>query len=289
MPLVQALPLYAAWLVARRLAPRTQAEYLRTAAEFVAFLYAPPQVATPRDLVIARLDAFVAALALRGLRPSARRRAVAVVRSFVTFLATAGALPRNPALTLVPPAREPRAVRVLSIDERQRLEHASIGVPRDAALLAVFLHTGLRISEVARLRLGDLTLPRDLFDPPAGILTVHGRGHLERAIPLDAGVCTALLRYRAERSPSASDILFLSQRGRPMTVRGIRFIVMRALAEAGVSGVSVRAFRHSFAVQELQEGVDERVVQSELGHASLDTTRAYWPIAQALTTRESID
>ena len=148
---------------------------------------------------------------------------------------------------------------------------------RDRAIVETAYAAGLRISELAGLRHGDLDLRH-------AELRVLGKGRKERAALLGRPAVEALDAYLREvrpilqeRSQSADPgFVFLNARGGPMGVRGVRLRIDRLVRLAGLpDGVSPHTLRHSFASHLLDGGADLRVVQELLGHSSLATTQLY--------------
>jgi site-specific recombinase XerD len=273
-----------AHMAACTFAVRTREEYARDLGEFVGFVAEHCGLHSPSAVDRSHLAAYLAYLGQRGLKRSTRRRKVAAVRSLFGFLHRSGSIAADPALRLIPPQRERHEPRVLTEPESQRLQRASAAVPRDAALIMLVSETGMRVSEVAALRLADLLLPSPRGREGAGSVRIHGRGHKQRALTLNAAAAHALRSYLAARPRVATDRVFVSKFRTPLTVRAIRTIVKKHLAAAGIvaDGTSVHTLRHSFATRQLCRGVSLRAVQEALGHASPDSTSIYVPLARRL-------
>jgi len=149
---------------------------------------------------------------------------------------------------------------------------------RDRAVLELAYAAGLRISELAAARIGDLDLER-------GELRVLGKGRKERMTLLGRPAQAALREYLDEGRPALVEragqepdppVLFLNAAGHPLGVRGLRYRIDRLVRLAGLpEGVGPHTLRHSFASHLLEGGADLRVVQELLGHASLSTTQVY--------------
>lgn len=231
------------------------------------------RVHAPRSLSIIHLEAYIVELEHRGMRAVSRRRAVAVVRSFAAYLAASGSLPTDIARSLIPPGRASEELTVLDSDDCRRVKAVARHEPRAAALIAVLLDGGLRISEAARLCIGDVTLARTLLDARVGSLQVRGHRHLARTVPLGTRACASLLPYLAERGHATDAPLFLSRRGRPLTVRGIRLVAMRCLAAAGIDHATVHTLRHTYAVRLLRAGAPHETARRILGHAPSTRSR----------------
>jgi site-specific recombinase XerD len=152
---------------------------------------------------------------------------------------------------------------------------------RDRAILLLMIDTGLRVSDVAAIRLGDLR--------PDGTLKVRGKGSKERIVPVGSTARTAMVRYLGHRGPGRPDeALFLGRRG-PLDARGIQHMVRRLKTRIGVVGrLSPHSLRHTFARSYLVNGGDVFSLQRILGHASLDMVKRYVALADIdLVTRHA--
>lgn len=151
---------------------------------------------------------------------------------------------------------------------------------RDRAMLETLYATGLRVSELVNLR-------RSQLDEVSGLVRVVGKGDKERLVPLGEEALAWIARYLTHTRPfkgsgTATDTLFLSNRGRSMTRQTFWRLVRRYARIAGLgSEPSPHTLRHAFATHLLNHGADLRAVQMLLGHASLSTTQIYTYVAQA--------
>jgi integrase/recombinase XerC/integrase/recombinase XerD len=165
---------------------------------------------------------------------------------------------------LIAPFSDPELRSLLALaDEQER------------ALALVLLDTGLRLSELASLRVGDVR--------PDGTLRVMGKGAKERIVPIGASARRALVRYLATRSAvAAGDPLFCGRWGRVLSERGIQLAIARLGRRAAVgTRCSPHTFRHTFAHGYLVNGGDVFSLQQILGHATLDMVRRYVSLSEA--------
>ncbi len=222
------------------------------------------------------LRQFAADQRAKGLSKVSVARRVAAVRSFFRFLHREGYLVSNPALGLTRPKQDRKLPAFLSVEEAVRLMEAPKGddlaACRDRAILETLYSTGLRVSELMSLRIGDV----DLI---GGSLRVIGKGRKERLVPVGSYSIQAIRRYLKVLEPG-QDLperpLFQNRFHGPLTDRSVRRILNRHLAQIGAaSRVSPHALRHSFATHLLDNGADLRSVQELLGHSSLTTTQVY--------------
>ncbi len=269
--------------VSRRLAANTVLAYERDLARLCAF--AKQRDRAPAALDRGDLEAFVRELMVSGLSPRSVARHVAGVRGFYRFLVLDGRLTASPADDVQAPRAWPALPRFLSLDEVDRLlDQPDTGTPaglRDRALLEVLYATGMRVSELVNLRVGDVNLDR-------GLLTCLGKGAKERMIPVGEAAAAWTRRYLASARPALlkrreSVHLFLNaRRGRALSRVGFWGIIKKYGRQAGLTReISPHTLRHSFATHLLERGADLRIIQTLLGHADLSTTQIYTHILDA--------
>jgi integrase/recombinase XerD len=137
------------------------------------------------------------------------------------------------------------------------------GKVRDIAIVYTLLHTGLRVSELVGLNMSDVEI-----NERSGSLTVrHGKGNVERIVPLSKEVRHHLSRYINQRN-SEQEALFLSFYNQRISVRAVQHIVKKY-------DIHPHMLRHTFARTLVSNGVDVPTVAELLGHASLETTMRY--------------
>ena len=232
----------------------------------------------------ATLRAFLQVLQERGYALASIRRVVACIKSFYKFLRLEGHVERA-AVDDLPRMKVPQVLpRFLEWEQVEKLIEAPLNHlsrarggwavrHRNHTLLMLFAATGIRASEAAGLRLGDLRL-----DDCAAI-RVFGKGSKERVIPLHDGAADVLKdyvnRWRPKLRPQ-SDHLFVTDEGTPLSRESFGFSVRRYARLAGLSQrVYPHILRHSFATAMVRNGCPLPVVQELLGHASIATTAIY--------------
>lgn len=257
----------------RRLSLNTLNAYRRDLAQFLGFCE-QQGIARVEELGRLELRRFLAYLEDEGLGRRSIARKASAVRGLLSDLTKRGVLASNPAAQLGSPKLPERLPR--AIPSRQ-LGSLLDGLPastpiemRDKALLEVLYGTGIRVSELAQLRLGD-------FD--TDFLTVVGKGDKTRAVPIGKPARQAVVTYLAHGRGQlalalAGDALWVGARGGPLDVRGIRRAVRSRAA------TFPHALRHSFATHLLEGGADLRSVQELLGHRDLATTQIYTAVSR---------
>lgn len=228
------------------------------------------------------LRGFLGELQRRGLARRTAARALSAVRALYRYLQIHHGLALNPARAM----RLPKLARRLPVhlDRDQtaalftrteaRAESGDFSALRDLAILELFYSSGLRLSELCGLSIGELDLLADQ-------VKVLGKGRKERLVPVGTRAVQALRRYLEAREavvarPRADRrAVFVSQRGRRLAPRSVQRLVQRMLEGAGAEGLRTHSLRHTFATHLLDAGADLRAVQELLGHASLSTTQIY--------------
>jgi integrase/recombinase XerD len=269
--------------VERRLADHTLESYSRDLQRLGAF-------ADCRKTALLQLDRrgledFVAGMMSDGLSPRSVARTVAGVRGFYRFAVLAQYLDVNPADDLRAPRAWPALPKFLGVKEVETLiSQPDVTTPRglrDRALIEVLYATGMRVSELIRLRAGDLNLE-------AGYLSCTGKGNKQRIVPIGDEAVRWIGRYILESRPAllkrrSSPWLFVNaKRGGGFSRVGVWKILKAYGRSAGLPRtLSPHVLRHSFATHLLEHGADLRAIQMMLGHADLSTTQIYTHVLEA--------
>jgi len=218
---------------------------------------------------------FVAVLHGRGLGGRTLARTLSAWRSFYRYLARDHAVVRNPFQGLRPPKAPKTLPKALSPDEAARLVDLRGDEPmtiRDRAMFELFYSSGLRLSELTGVKLGDI----DFQD---GTVRVTGKGSKTRVVPVGEFAQHALrdwLAARAELAAPGQLAIFINRRGLPVSARTVqRRLETWALRQGLTQHVHPHMLRHSFASHVLQSSGDLRAVQEMLGHASISSTQVY--------------
>jgi site-specific recombinase XerD len=247
----------------RKLAAKTQHDYIQRVKEFAAFLGRSPASASKEDVRRYQLH-----LSSSGARTPKINATVSALRFFFDVTLDRADLAKQ--TTFI---HEPRKVPVvLSPDEVRRMLEAAPGLKYKAALSVAYA-AGLRVSEVVALKVSDIDSKRML------IRVEQGKGGKDRNAMLSP-VLLELLREWWELSRSRGWLFPGRDPVQPMTTRQLTRACQMAAQTAEITKrVSPHTLRHSFATHLLEHGIDIRVIQVLLGHAKLDTTALYTRVA----------
>ncbi len=252
------------------------------------------QVGPDRDLAeveVAVLRKFVAWLRREGKQDTTVARKMSAVRSLMDFALRRGALESNPARSLSTPLKRKRLPKFLYTAQLETLlaapdANTALGL-RDRALLELLYATGLRVSELCSLEIGQLD-----FD--YGSLKVVGKRNKERAVFFGKQAARALEEYlqrgrpilaRASGKLEAPKALFLNRSGTPLSSRSVARALEKYCLQVGLeAGISPHTLRHTFATHLLEHGANLRAIQTLLGHENLSTTEIYTHV----TTRQML-
>lgn len=253
----------------RGLRSETQRDYIRFMRSFAAFLGRPPDTATAEDV-----RRFQVHQREHGVQPPTINCSVSALRFFFTVTVDRPDLSRRLVL-----ARYPRKLpTVLSVEEVGRLLEAAPGI-KYKAVLGTAYGAGLRVSEVAHLKVDDINSTRML------IRIEEGKGRKDRNAMLSPQLLELLRLWWREgkrrRVMLPHGWLFPGRSYTdPLSSRQINRAIHEAADAAGIrKRVTPHTLRHSFATHLLEQDVDIRVIQVLLGHAKLDTTALYARVA----------
>ena len=256
--------------VERGLADNTVESYARDLAGFARFVCEEGS-GEVESIDLGVVSAWQQSLWARGLSPRSATRHLSAVRGLMRFLVRESCRADDPSELAASAKLGRRLPRPLSIDEVLSLLAApDPSKPRglrDRAMLTLMYSSGLRVSELTRLKREDVDLSR-------GVLAALGKGGKRRLVPLGQVAMKHLEEYL--QGARATDLLFANARGKPYTRQAIWKMVARHANQAQLAGpVYPHRLRHSFATHLLAGGADLRSVQVLLGHANVATTEIY--------------
>lgn len=213
------------------------------------------------------IQAFLAKLQGEGYTPKSLSRKLNSTRTFYRYLKVNEYITDDPSLLVEHPKYELNPPRVLSPLEYRALRDAASVDPRIYAIIEILLQTGIRIGELANLRISDIN--------DSTLVIRAYEGHPQREVPLNRRAKDALKRYMEGRTKTDSDYVFVTKTGRPFLVRNIRDAVERYFKKAGIESVKINDLRHTFVAHHLQSGVSLTFLSKVLGHKRLSSTERY--------------
>lgn len=213
------------------------------------------------------LDAFLAKLTKNGYTPKSISRKLNSTRTFYRFLKVNEYVTDDPSLLVSHPRYELAPPRILTPMEYRALRDAARDDARMFAVIEILLQTGIRIGELANLRLTDIQ------NDTLRILAYEK--HEERLVPLNRPAKEALKRYLAIRPQTKEDRIFITKSGKPFLIRNIRTAVERYFRLAEIKDAKVNDLRHTFVAHHIKHGVSLVVLSKVLGHKRLSTTERY--------------
>lgn len=220
------------------------------------------------------IEAFMAKLLKKGYTPKSVSRKTNAAKTFFRFLKVNEYLTDDPALLVSHPKFETKPPRILSETEYRALRDAVRNDTRTYAIVELLIQTGIRIGELARLKLNDVILGKSGKAGEIRITTFNK--HLERTVPLNTRSKKALEAYLKElpKKDQAKNV-FITRTGKPLLVRNIRATIKRYLELAGIQDATVNDLRHTFIAHHLKRGASLVLVSKIAGHRRLSTTEKY--------------
>src|ERR1700690_1514722 len=286
----------------RNASPSTIGDYRCDIEQFRDFLTPPGESTMGLDQVDHKIiREFVSTLCDRRLEKASVARKLAALRSFFKFCVREHIAKQNPARLVSTPKLPKRLPRILTAEElngfldalargslrsvaRKKTKptaqselDATLILKRDRAILELLYGTGLRVSELAGLNVGNI-------DRAGQMVRVLGKGRKERVVPFGSKAQEALDAYwpvRAEiighpRMECDPEAVFVNYRGGRLTVRSVNVLFGKYARLCNIDwNLHPHSLRHAFATHLLADGADLRAIQDRLGHVSLSTTQRY--------------
>ena len=231
------------------------------------------------------VQSYLASKFEQGYKSRSSARLLSTLRRFYAWLLRDRRISEDPTRLL----ESPKAERPLPVSLNEAQVEDLLNAPdtgddigyRDRAMLELLYATGLRVSELVNLQLSQVSI-----EP--GVLRIMGKGNKERLVPVGEVALDWLAAYMRHVRPSllqnkssATNAVFVTQRGKAMTRQAFWYMIKRQAVHAGIDPVklSPHTLRHAFATHLLNHGADLRVVQMLLGHSDISTTQIYTHVA----------
>lgn len=236
------------------------------------------EVASWAQVENTHIRGYLAQMQQENITNTTRARNVAAMKSFFRFLYLEKYTAHNLGELLDTPRKEKVLPKYLTVEEVERLlnapDIATAKGCRDKAMLELLYASGMRVSELISLRVGDISFEM-------ACVRCFGKGSKERVIPLGQYALDALTQYIQVCRPQVAnnwqtDVLFLNKTGKGLTRQGFWKIIKQYGLETGITAdITPHVLRHSFATHLLSNGADLRAIQEMLGHADIATTQIY--------------
>ena len=215
------------------------------------------------------IDAFKADLAEKNYTTKSVSRKINSIKSFFSYIESQGLITENPSVGVSHPKYDIKPPRLLNKIEYRALRDTCREDLRMAAIVEILLQTGMRISELANLKISDI-------DGHTHQITIRAyESHPERIIPINQPAKEALDRYLTVRPKSANTNVFITKTGNSFLIRNIRSNLDRYFHLAGIEKAKVNDLRHTFIAQQLTSGSPLVYISKLVGHKRLSTTEKY--------------
>ena len=251
--------------------PSTILAYRADLEQLMTFLQQKEKV-LPEQVRTTDLEAFRDSLLAEKYTAKSVSRKLNAVKTFFRFLIDENQLTADVSVGVAHPKIEQSLPKFLSQLEYRALRDVVRADPRIAAIVEVILQTGLRISEVANLKMDYVSSDRVKIEAYAT--------QPERTVPFNRPAKEAMDNYLKIRPKTTSPYVFVSKNGNPLAVRNIRAAIDRYMQRADIPNYSVNDLRTTFIVENLKAGVDLVLLSQVTGHKRLSTTERYLELAQ---------
>lgn len=253
--------------------------YKKDLEQFVGYL-SSREITDIRDVKKEAIDGFISKLLTDNYTKKSASRKLNSIRTFFRHLKQESIIEQNPALEVSHPKYVQTAPRAFSKLEYRAIRDVAKEDPRTYAMIELLLQTGIRIGELANIRLGDIK-DSSLHIRPYG-------KNPAREVPLNKAVKSAVSSYMGARGAKTDknpdDVrdnhLFITRTNKPLLVRNIRQIITRCFREVGIDDVTVNDFRNTFIAHQLATGYSIEHIARVVGHKRLSSTERFLQLAK---------
>jgi len=254
------------YLISQKKSQFTCIAYKKDLEQFSGYLITK-EIIDVREVKKEDIDGFIKKLLSENYTTKSTSRKLNSIRTFFRFLKNEKVVNFNPALEVPHPKYTQPAPRIFSSLEYRAIRDVAKKDPRTYALVEILLQTGMKIGELANLKIDDIK--------DSEIIVRSYSKSPERVIPLSKSVKKAINDYLKIRPKSDSSYLFITRNHKPLLVRNIRQIIDRCFDEVGIKDATVNDFRSTFIAYQLQKGVSIDYVAKIVGHRRLSSTERF--------------
>lgn len=246
--------------------------YKKDLEQFVGYL-SSQELADVREVKKDHINGFINKLIVDGYTKKSASRKLNSIRTFFRYLKNDGVLDQNPSLDVSHPKYIQSAPRIFSKLEYRALRDFAKEEMRTYALVEILLQTGIKIGELAGLKIEDVK---------EATLHISQYGKTQqRDIPLNKAVKKSIEEYLKDRPELKNDgHLFITRTGHPLLIRNIRQIISRCFREVGIEKATVNDFRNTFIAHQLKNGASVEYIAKLVGHRRLSSTERFLNIVK---------
>ncbi|OGD83290.1 hypothetical protein A3J17_02975 [Candidatus Curtissbacteria bacterium RIFCSPLOWO2_02_FULL_40_11] len=265
-------------LKGKKRASATVLAYGKDIEQLVKFLVDDLKKAQVHEVKTEDLRTFLSNLEKSGYTQKSISRKLNSTKTFFRYLKIQEYITDDPASLVDHPKFETKPPRILSPIEYRALRDAARDDARIAAIIEILLQTGIRIGELANLRVDDIYFSEGGKEGTLFIRAMENRG--ERTVPMNKAAENALKRYIQIRPKTTNKALFVTKTGKPLLVRNIRTAIDRYYKKAGIAAAKVNDLRHTWVAHHLSSGASLVLISKIAGHKRLSTTERYLPLVE---------
>jgi len=277
--------------VEKGLSRNTIEAYQKDLSDYIEWLIKNNEIKRPSQITTNMIENYIRSLKRKDFTNSSITRKISAIKSFHKFLLKEDEVDLDVASNLVTLKKESKLPKVLTIEEIEAILNIinadqELG-QRNLALIELIYGSGLRVSELLALELGDIHLNEKY-------IKVSGKGAKERIVPISDASRNAIRQYindgRIKLSKKGSKSLFINNTGTTLSRQGFTKILKGIAVAAGINiDISPHVLRHSFATHLLDAGLDLRTLQALLGHEDITTTQIYTHISSKRLKQAYLD
>lgn len=251
--------------------------YKKDLEQFIGF-FTTLEKSDVREIKREDVEAFIEKLIKDNYTKKSASRKLNSIRTFFRTLKTQSMIDYNPTLDISHPKYTQSSPRILSKLEYRALRDLAKEDVRTYALVELLLQTGIKIGELAELRMEDIYEDHLHIRP-------YGK-NIERDVPLNKAAKASLDEYIAIRPQSSENFVFITRNGKQLLIRNIRQIIDRCFREVEIENATVNDLRNTFIAHQLMRGASLEYIARIVGHRRLSSTERFLNLVREETERK---